>query len=192
MFLESFIYQAPGKLVEFRANHLFPSESLPDKKIWEDVLMDRNLSTNLDIMMDSKVNHWVIDDLRSTTLNYAINMGGHGQASLNDNRDRSYTCRPNQLHKYTIDKLVIRMGGTDLNKVIPAFYDQKILKMQIVDELAELLICDEFEKRKKIMVPNYEPKEDFYKLTNITKDAMNRYTLLLIVVDYTVPAWTST
>ena len=84
------------------------------------------------------------------------------------------------------------MGGTDLNKVIPAFYDQKILKMQIVDELAELLICDEFEKRKKIMVPNYEPKEDFYKLTNITKEAMNRYTLLLIVVDYTVPALTST
>ena len=84
------------------------------------------------------------------------------------------------------------MGGTDLNKVIPAFYDQKILKMQIVDELAELLICDEFEKRKKIMVPNYEPTEDFYKLTNITKEAMNRYTLLLIVVDYTVPALTST
>ena len=82
MFLDSIIYQAPGKLVEFRANHLFPSESLPDKKIWEDVLMDRNLSTNLDIMMDSKVNHWVIDDLRSTNLNYAINIAWEDMGKL--------------------------------------------------------------------------------------------------------------
>ena len=183
-----FQYQKPTKLEEFANDNLGMQEML--RQIEWDIMHGRQLWQHIFNIVENKTGHLYEHDLRSNGHLYCVNV-----ATL-DLWQAARVARyddwrlPRITYTDSVWRLRNTVSGPPSEEVRTSFVDQQLLKKQIVEELLQDCIIEEFQRRRMELYGGFNYNMQIYRVSQRTKDAMNKFNDLVFHQDHCQYTWT--